>query len=182
MRRVRRRRTSGSRRYGNELRNRRKLGSVVIAVPSGCRQPWRPRRRRRSAPGKSRAERSRTCTHRQPPGHSALSTTRSATSTTSSPGRRPFGKPAASPPMTPRRFCDRFGRRRGARVQAQHLRRRPRSPAGSVRESPVRNTDTRSFARRPPARPRRTAPGSAPAATDVSRTARTARRLSARWR
>ncbi|MNN80163.1 hypothetical protein D3C81_1968730 [compost metagenome] len=37
--------------------------------------------------------------------HSLPMATRRTTSTTSSPGRRPFGKPALSPPMTPRRFC-----------------------------------------------------------------------------
>ena len=52
------------------------------------------------------------------------STTRSATSTTSSPGRRPFGKPALSPPMTPRRFCAASGVGAMLGVQPQHLGRR----------------------------------------------------------
>ena len=55
---------------------------------------------------------------------SAPIATRSTMSTTSSPGRRPFGKPALSPPRTPRRFCAPTGDRRDRGVEAQHLRRR----------------------------------------------------------
>ena len=54
--------------------------------------------------------------------HSTPIATRSSMSTTSSPGRRPFGKPALSPPMTPSRFCACARRRRDRRVEAQLLR------------------------------------------------------------
>src|SRR5262245_535304 len=70
---------------------------------------------------------------------------RSSMSTTSSPGRRPFGKPATSPPSTPRFDCDPAG------VAAVPVFKRSISPgadsiAGFVRPGmPVRNTATRSL-------------------------------------
>ena len=65
-------------------------------------------------------------------------------STTSSPGRRPFGKPAVSPPSTPTGLCA-----AGAFAAIDVLSRSisdGRTPAGWFKPgTPVRNTATRSL-------------------------------------
>ena len=95
---------SGARRYGNSFAKNAEL----MYAPSVYLQ--RARRRIRPA-------RSRRCSSV----HSTPIATRSSMSTTSSPGRRPFGKPALSPPSTPSRFCDAPRRRRDRRVEPHLL-------------------------------------------------------------
>ena len=79
---------SGARRYGNSFAKNTELmyaPSVYLSDPAGASAGLQP-----------------------PSVQTVQSTpiaTRSSMSTTSSPGRRPFGKPALSPPSTPRRFC-----------------------------------------------------------------------------
>src|SRR5262249_23667736 len=75
--------------------------------------------------------------------HSTPIETRSAASTTSSPGRRPFGKPALSPPSTPSVFCDAAGT--GAIVVLSRSISEGFTFAGWFRPgTPVRNAVTRS--------------------------------------
>src|SRR6184192_4770297 len=79
---------SGARKYGNSFAKNAEVmyaPSVYLSAPAGAFAETQP-------PMLS--------VHRTP------IATRSSMSTTSSPGRRPFGNPALSPPRTPRRFCD----------------------------------------------------------------------------
>src|SRR5437773_4376287 len=116
---------SGARRYGNSFAKNAEVmyaPSVYLRAPAGALAGTQP-------PILS--------VHRTP------IATRSSMSTTSSPGRRPFGNPALSPPSTPRRFWDAAGT--GPMAVLRRNISEATTFAGWLRPcTPVRNAATRS--------------------------------------